>query len=318
MNTARFLTTALILVSFPALYSQEPPRKPQTEGYTYEWAIPADAGETLHGVLQLPASPDPAPVVVFVHGSGPLDRDGNAPQVRADYFKILADSLVSRGIGVVRYDKRTTRLKTAEQLLGFRFGHLVSDIDTIVSHFSKDARVGSLYLLGHSQGGLLVTLSPDTKVTGIICVSGTSKRIERTMIRQACAQDSLNCSLIRNMIDMARKPLDSALEASQRIQLSMLSEWMAYDPLEAARAIEKPVLVIGGGKDLQIPAAEAQELNEAFPDSELAIIPDMNHVMKTIEEDAYNLASYWDPAYPLSVTLVKSIHSFVVQNEGNH
>lgn len=314
MKPDRILLNVCLILLFPTLFGQES----QVDGYSYEWSIPASAGQEIQGVLQLPASELPAPTVVFVHGSGALDRDGNAPQIRADYFKILADSLVGRGLGVIRYDKRTTRLRTAEELLGFRFDQLVSDIDSVVAHFSRDARIGSLYLLGHSQGGLLVTLRPGNQIRGIISVSGTSKPIDQTMIRQACAQDSLNCSLIRSMVALAGKPPDSTMDASQRIQLSMLSEWMTHDPIEVARHIDKPVLVVAGGKDLQVPVDEARELDRAFPDSKLVVIPDMNHVMKTIEEDAYNLASYWDPAYPLSVPLVEAIHSFVVQNEGKH
>src|SRR5258708_4528986 len=59
----------------------------------------------LPGTITIPKGAGPFPVVVLVHGSGPNDRDetigGNRP------FRDLAWGLASRGIAVVRYDKRT-------------------------------------------------------------------------------------------------------------------------------------------------------------------------------------------------------------------
>jgi uncharacterized protein len=62
-----------------------------------EWALPA--------TLTTPTGAGPWPAVVLVHGSGPNDRDetigANKP------FKDFATGLASRGIAVLRYDKRT-------------------------------------------------------------------------------------------------------------------------------------------------------------------------------------------------------------------
>jgi fermentation-respiration switch protein FrsA (DUF1100 family) len=45
------------------------------------------------------------PAVVLVHGSGPNDRDGTGGVNKP--FKDVATGLASRGIAVLRYDKRT-------------------------------------------------------------------------------------------------------------------------------------------------------------------------------------------------------------------
>src|SRR5262245_3957484 len=62
-----------------------------------EWELP--------GTLSIPVSSGPFPALVLVHGSGPNDRDetivGNRP------FRDLAWGLSSRGIAVLRYEKRT-------------------------------------------------------------------------------------------------------------------------------------------------------------------------------------------------------------------
>ncbi len=60
---------------------------------------------TLPGTLSIPYKEGPFPALVLVHGSGPNDRDetlgANKP------FRDLAQGLASRGIAVLRFDKRT-------------------------------------------------------------------------------------------------------------------------------------------------------------------------------------------------------------------
>jgi hypothetical protein len=60
------------------------------------WALP--------GTLSMPNGPGPFAAVVLVHGSGPNDRDESIGPNRP--FRDLAHGLASRGIAVLRYDKR--------------------------------------------------------------------------------------------------------------------------------------------------------------------------------------------------------------------
>ena len=59
----------------------------------------------IRGTLSLPLGEGPFPAAILLHGSGPQDRDetigGNKP------FRDLAQGLASRGIAVLRFDKRT-------------------------------------------------------------------------------------------------------------------------------------------------------------------------------------------------------------------
>src|SRR5262249_33304504 len=61
------------------------------------WALPA--------TLALPLGDGPFRAVVLVHGSGPQDRDETILANRP--FRDLAWGLASRGIAVLRYEKRT-------------------------------------------------------------------------------------------------------------------------------------------------------------------------------------------------------------------
>ena len=58
----------------------------------------------LAGALAVPQSGGPFPALVLVHGSGPQDRDETIGRNKP--FRDLAWGLASRGIAVLRYDKR--------------------------------------------------------------------------------------------------------------------------------------------------------------------------------------------------------------------
>ena len=62
-----------------------------------EWALP--------GTLTVPVGPGPFPALVLVHGSGPNDRDETVEKNKP--FRDLAWGLASRGVAVLRYEKRT-------------------------------------------------------------------------------------------------------------------------------------------------------------------------------------------------------------------
>src|SRR5450432_1955251 len=62
-----------------------------------EWKLP--------GTLTVPSGNGPFPGVVLVQGSGPNDRDETVGAVKV--FKDLAEGLASRGMVVLRYEKRT-------------------------------------------------------------------------------------------------------------------------------------------------------------------------------------------------------------------
>lgn len=123
-----------------------------------EVAIDA-GGHTLAGTLTLPGPDEfgdgPFPGVVLITGSGPQDRDeslmGHKP------FLVLSDRLTRRGIAVLRCDDRG-------------FGASTGDFASATTlDFADDARacaawlrgreeIGSVGLIGHSEGGLIAPI----------------------------------------------------------------------------------------------------------------------------------------------------------------
>lgn len=78
------------------------------ELFTEEEVVVGEGKWALPGTLSMPANvaaSDKVPAVVLVHGSGPNDRDESIGPNKP--FKDLAWGLASKGIGVLRYEKRT-------------------------------------------------------------------------------------------------------------------------------------------------------------------------------------------------------------------
>lgn len=68
--------------------------------------VAANTAYPLEGVLTLPDThTKKVPAVVFVHGSGPLDKDETVGAIKL--FRDLAEGLAKEGIASLRYDKRT-------------------------------------------------------------------------------------------------------------------------------------------------------------------------------------------------------------------
>jgi alpha-beta hydrolase superfamily lysophospholipase len=97
-----------------------------------------------------------------------------------------------------------------------------------------------------------------------------------------------------------------------QVQPFLMNE-MAMDPAKLAGSTKVPVLILQGGRDLQVSEADAKALAAAQPKAKLVLIPAMNHVLKDVASDdrAANAATYADPSIPVDSTLVDAIAGFV-------
>ena len=91
------------------------------------------------------------------------------------------------------------------------------------------------------------------------------------------------------------------------------SRFRSYDPAKLIAAVAKPVLILQGRRDIQVGVADAERLKEAAPKAELVLLPDANHVLKSVTSDdpRVNAATYADPSLPLAQGVAETIASFV-------
>jgi pimeloyl-ACP methyl ester carboxylesterase len=294
-----------------------------------QWAVEAP-GCTLAGTLLLPEngnSTDKAgetvPAVLIIAGSGPTDRNGNSilMQGRNNSLKMLAEGLAEDGIASLRYDKRgvgesrVDGLKEEETI----FEHFITDAEMWISKLKSDKRIGPIIVIGHSEGSLIGMIAAQGRgVSAFISIGGQGRPIDQVVEDQLLGQP-----------EFVRKGSDRILEKLRQGKLvddvpdflaplyrksvqPYLISMMQYDPAAELQRLKIPVLLVQGGRDLQVGMKDFELLSRAKPDARTAVYPTMNHVLKMVTEDQQdNLQAYTDPEYPLPEELVEDIVNFI-------
>jgi len=278
---------------------------------------------TLHGTLALPDKPAPVPVVLFVSGSGPTDRDGNTRLLpgKNNSLKMLADSLASHGYASLRYDKRgIAASKSAVQSEdSLRFEDYVGDAVDWIEQLRQDERFSQIIVLGHSEGSLIGMLAAkEAKTDAYISVAGMAQPADSLILEQLAPQSDFIKDEAQAIITSLQggQVVDSVSQTMfalfrPSVQPYLIS-WFNYRPADIIQQLTQPVLIVQGTTDLQVKVKEARRLAKAQPKAELAIINEMNHVLKTAPADPQtNLAAYSNPDLPLTDGLVENITSFL-------
>ena len=268
--------------------------------------------------IQLPGTlsytSEKSPLIIWVHGSGEVSRNGNAPQ----YIKQFRNEINKNNVAFFSYDKRTANPQNAQFLQedGVLIVDFVSDLKEVVNHFKDDKRFTEIILAGHSQGSLIAMMALNN-VDKYISIAGAGETIDKTLIRQITAQNAefgkLTATYFNELKETGEiKEVDpNLLVLFAKPNQPFLISWVELNPLEEIKNVNVPALIINGDKDLQVQVLDAEALKNAKPDSELIIIKTMNHVLKNIEKDEDNLKSYMSADFPISEALIKTIVEFI-------
>lgn len=271
------------------------------------------------GTLSYPQFEEKIPLVIYVHGSGNVDRNGNQPgtYVQANYIKTLADSLNANGIAFYRYDKRTATQANLPKLKGITLNDFVADAKIAVELYQTDSRFSGIHLIGHSQGSLIAMLAITDAVKSYTSIAGPSTSIDKTLLMQLNAQNEDMGKVAATHFEELKKT-DTILEVNPFLisifapqNQKFIANWMSFDPSEEIKKINIPCLLVQGDEDLQVKVLDAENLKKAQPDAQLQIISKMNHVLKEVNSLEENNKSYADETFPLSSKLVESLSIFI-------
>jgi uncharacterized protein len=256
-----------------------------------EWRLP--------GTLAIPTGPGPFPALVLVQGSGPNDRDETAGANKP--FRDLAGGLASRGVAVLRYDKRTKVY--AAKLAAYSGAFTVQDevIDDALAavellRHTEGIDPQRIFVLGHSLGGMLIPRigQADPGLAGLIVMAGPTRPLEDIMLEQVQyllsisgapqAETDKQLDALRQQIATVKSPeLKPATPASAALGAPG-SYWLdlrGYNPAAMAQELTQPLLILQGGRDYQVTLADYDGWRKALGDKAnvtFKLYADLNHL----------------------------------------
>ena len=278
----------------------------------------------LHGTLITPGPHKPSfDAVLILAGSGQTDRDGNNPMMKNDSLKMVAEQLGLQDIATLRVDKRgvAASAKAGPKEEDLRFETYIDDARNWLALLKAQPGVERVFIIGHSEGALIGSLvAQDEGVAGFVSLAGAGEPVADVLRRQfraapngeqllALAEPTL-AKLEKGEIDEEVAPsLASMFRPS--VQPYLIS-WFKYDPRVEIARIPGRVSIVQGETDIQVLSIDAENLRGARPEADYAVIAGMNHVLKDAPADrAANIATYNDPALPLSAGLMDALAGFI-------
>jgi len=256
----------------------------------------------LPGTITMPKGKGPFPALVLVHGSGPNDRDESIGPNKP--FKDLAWGLASRGVAVLRYDKRTKARPAECVRLGDRFTvqeEVIEDARAAVRLLAHTPGVDAtrVFLLGHSLGGYLAPRIAEgaPELAGLVIMAGPVRPFEDLLVDQArylgqvdgMPRDVLDQQVrdIQRRATRVKAPDLSPLTASASLPLGIPAPyWLdlrQVHPPQTARALGKPILVLQGERDYQVTTADFELWKQGLEGASVAsyrLYPALNHLFQ--------------------------------------
>ncbi len=287
-----------------------------------EWQLP--------GTLALPVGKSRVAGLILVHGSGPNDRDESIGPQKP--FRDLAEGLASRGIAVLRYEKRT-------RVAAGRLGSLKSF--TVEEETVDDALAAAnllrsraeidparVFLLGHSLGGYLLPriAKRDAKLAGLVVLAGSARPLEDLIVEQSIYLASLrgNSTEAQEQVEKVKADAQRVKELKAGGTGGMLfatppSYWLdlqGYDPALEARSLKPPILIMQGERDYQVTMTDFALWQKALSgrtDVRLRSFPALNHLFQTGEGKS-TPAEYLTKPGHVAPEVIEEIASWITQN----
>lgn len=229
---------------------------------------------TLRGLLHLPASADPAPAVVMLHGF-----TGNHVEDQF-LFAQAARHLANAGFAALRfsfYGSGDSDGEFEDMTVQSEIDDAVAALDWIGQQPGIDAR--RIAVLGLSLGGCVTAL-----------LAGQDPRVKAAVLWNAVALPPLHFN------DLPREGLDAGIRGGLRLGADFLPAFYALDIVGALRRYAGPGLVIQATADTSVMIEEADALASALgARGTLRHIQDADHTFRYPDwrREAFEITARW-------------------------
>jgi pimeloyl-ACP methyl ester carboxylesterase len=273
--------------------------------------------------LTVPANVEKPPVALLIAGSGSTDHDGNGPKLKPATLKKLSEQLVARNVATLRYDKRGAGgwKKEFGRPEDFRFKDLVDDAASLVDYLRGSGKFSRIAVVGHSEGGLVGILTANRVPLDRLVLLATSARKQG---------DLLKAQLEKQLPPEKLEPIEKAIDAIMAGQIvdpppeglaiapvmqPSIASAFNEDPIDPLKKVNIPTLVIAGGRDRQLARVDFLALTAADFAAKSLWLPNMNHVLVDVSDEADDVASYDQAERPLDPALTDTVANFIEENE---
>jgi dienelactone hydrolase len=225
------------------------------------------------GTLMVPKGAVHPPVVVFVAGSGPTDRDETIKSNKD--FEDIAYALANYGIASLRYDKRTL-------IYGNHAAGMPEDLTPkqevvddalsalILARQFPEVNATRVFVLGHSLGAMFAPriAQLDAHLAGVIMLAAPARPFEdivldqmEYLLPQQMPKERAEKTLteVRAMVTRVKQHHYSDTTASSFLFDLPPKYWdylRLYDQVKTASILAEPMLIMQGDKDYQVSTKE--------------------------------------------------------------
>ena len=257
-------------------------------------------GQNLSGTLVLPGAGDGrnVPAVLIVPGLGAVDRNAAVMATTADagrdalvstvggiavtagdpLYKDLGESLAKAGVASFRYDRRGTASSPLRPGQKLSFDDEVGDARAALDLLAQRQEVGNgpLVVVGHDTGAVVaMRLAADNRrVRAVAAVSTPGRPLvdvlaeELSRTRGAGVADQFRTAAT-TLIASGRGPAPEALPEVVRPIFAAghdayLATLLALDPAAEVGRVAVPVLLVRGGGDRNVTAADIDRLSSSL------------------------------------------------------
>ena len=254
----------------------------------------------LPGTLSLPtAGQGKVAAVVLVHGSGPNDRDETIGPNKP--FRDLAQGLATRGVAVLRYEKRT---KQHQMLMALNpkltvQEETIDDAVAAVDLLRKRSEVDPerVFVIGHSLGAMLVPAIAEQQpnACGFVCLAGNTRPLHTLIAEQTkylvgadgqvTPEEQAHQEKILQQVALVDS--DKLTEKTARGDLPFAippAYWLhlkKYDVTSSAAGMTRPLMVLQGERDYQVTMKDFAGWKQALAGKKTVLFksyPSLNHL----------------------------------------
>ena len=260
--------------------------------------IPA-AGFNLGATLTRPASTaDRVPAVILLAGAAADDRDGVVAGV--PIVGQIAGALADAGFLAVRYDKRGTG-QSGGRAESATLGEYADDARAVVRWLADrpDIDRDRIAVLGHNEGAWVAMLmaSRERRIAALVTIASPSTTgAERVLEQQRHMLEKMNtppADLVAK-IDLQTRVNEATMtgrgwegipaDLRRQADTPWFESFLTFDPGRAIRGIRRPVLLVHGELDAEVPVAHVDRLAELAGDGRpmsvaVVTIGNVNHLL---------------------------------------